>query len=467
MARRPARIAAVAAKFLAASALVVLILVVLINLRDPEISSRARDMAAFEPPAIPAESNAYVALLGFTAPRRIDPLTEGKRLVDESESALPRDPFARERIRHEARERDLDEDDRVAFAGDLDAGCDILAEPCLPFARARERAVRAASADNLLLIERYEQEWRLPAFAAVPIAATSRVNFEWSNLGRVHALLLSLTALDAQEGRVVEACGFLQADGAFWRRVLSGAGTLGDKLSALRGLSEDTRLASEIIASVDFEASCAPSLRVLLAPLTAKELSFSDAFRIAFVPTARMLASWPDPAISVEPESWVDRYLKETPVYDLFYRRNASINRSAELYAGLVALAAEPTPHFVPARDAFLADSSDIASVGPGWLYNPLGKMLLARHLPLHVDYIAHAHGVAAYLKLVRMQLDIRTAGVAPAQVPQFLSRAGADGTNPFDGRPFAWDDQHRSLSFDPPDRRWRRWGTKAAIRGP
>ena len=168
------------------------------------------------------------------------------------------------------------------------------------------------------------------------------------------------------------------------------------------------------------------------------------------MPTVRMLASWPDPAISVEPESWADRHLKETPLYDLFYRRNASINRSAELYAGLAALAAQPTPRFVAARDAFVADSSDLASVGPGWIYNPLGKALLGRHLPIHVDYIAHAHGVAAYVSWCACSSSSGSRPFRLQQVPQFLERAGPDSANPLDGRPFRWDREHRSLSFDP-----------------
>jgi hypothetical protein len=249
--------------------------------------------------------------------------------------------------------------------------------------------------------------------------------------------------------------------------MLSGAGTLGDKLSALRALGEDARLASEVIASAAFDAAaCGAALRTLLAPLTAAEVSLADAFRMAYVPMVRLLASWPDPAISVEPESWPEQHLKETPLYDLFYRRNATINRSAELYAGLAALAAQPATRFVAARDALLSDCRDLASIGPGWFYNPLGKSLLGRHLPLHVDYIAHAHGVAAYVNLVRTQLELRLAAVPLAQVPRFLERAGPHSANPLDGRPFHWDAARRSLSFDPLDRRWRRWGTSVTITG-
>jgi hypothetical protein len=468
MALKPARIAKLAASTLAGAALFALVLAILINLRDPEISGEARAMAHFELPAIAPEGNAYLVLLGLTAPPRVDALAEGRRLADERDAALSADPFARQRLPHEEREVDPEQDDHLTFAGDLDAGCDIFSEPCLPFARARDRAVRALFTGNRLLIDRYERARRMPGFAAVPIADTRRADIERSNLSRVHAVLLTVAALDAQEMHAAEACGFLQADGAFWRRMLSGAGTLGDKLSAFRALAEDARLASEMIGSKAFDgADCGPLLRMLLTPLTAEELSVANAFRMAFVPIVRMLASWPDPAISVEPESWVDRHLKETPLYDLFYRRNASINRSAELYAGLAALAAQPTPRFIAARDAFVADSGDLMSIGPSWIYNPLGKALVGRHLLLHVDYIAHAHGAAAYLKLVRMQLELRLAAVSLAEVPQFLERAGPDSANPLDGKPFRWDREHRSLSFDPLDRRWRRWGTSVTIAGP
>jgi hypothetical protein len=465
MAKVP-RVVTVAAAALGVVVLTALFISVPVNLRDPEISAQARTMAHFESRAIVDESNAYVALLGLSAPQRTDPIAEGKRLAAEYDSALYADPFARQRRPHRALERDSDQDDLIEFAGDPDAACDIFNEPCMPFALARQRAVRALVSANRLLIDRYENARRLPGFAAVPIADQGRAAVERSNLGRLHAILLTSAALDGQQGRAAAACGFLASDGAFWRRMLSGAGTLGDKLSAFHGLGEDARLAAELIASPGFDAaSCGPALRTLLAPVTGKETSLADAFRMAFVPMVRMLASWPDPAVSVEPEPWVDRHLKETPLYDLYYCRNATINRSAQLYADLAALAAQPPADFVAARDAFLSDYRDLVSIHPDWFYNPLGKMLLGRHLPLHVDYVAHAHGVAAYVDLVRTQLDLRLAGVPLAQVPRFLERP--DNANPLDGRPFHWDGARRSLSFDPLDRRWRRWGTSVTVAEP
>jgi hypothetical protein len=65
------------------------------------------------------------------------------------------------------------------------------------------------------------------------------------------------------------------------------------------------------------------------------------------------------------------------------------------------------------------------------------------------------------------MQLELKLAAVSLAEVPRFLERAGPDSANPLDGRPFSWDHEHRSLSFDPLDRRWRRWGTSVTVAGP
>lgn len=468
MAPRTVRIAATVAACVGVAILAALSVAAFINMRDAEISTQARSMARFVPAAIPVDDNAYVALLGLTAPQRSEPLAEGKRLVAQRAGEAAADPFAGRAATQPARDAAPDEDERISLAGDLDFGCDVLNEACLPFVRTRERAIRKVIAANQLLIDRYHGTQRMSGFAVVPIPDTTRIDVEWNVLGRVHALLLAAAALDAQQGRLAGSCGFLRDDGEFWRRVLSGAATLGDKLSAFRALSEDARLGSEIIAASWFDAGvCGPPLRTLLTPLTAEQQSLADAYRMAFIPTLRMLASWPDPAVSVEPESWADRHLKETPVYELFYRRNASINRCAAIFDGLAVLAAESAPRFAAARDAFLASNRDLTSVGAGSLYNPLGKMLLGRHLVLNVDYIAHAHGVAAYIKLVRTQLELRLAGVSPADVPQFLEASAPLSTNPFDGRPFRWDRERLEISFDPIDRRWRRWRTSATISAP
>lgn len=271
-----ARVAGAAAKVLAAAAALTLVLAILVNLRDEEISAEARAMARYEPPAAAVTGNAYVALLGLSAPADADPQAVGARLIAARPDEAGRDPFARERAPRPKRDGDEGEDEPIAFNGDPDSGCALFDEPCLAFAKTRAGAIRALLADNALLIERYLEALQLPAFAATPIADQRRADFERRNLDRV-----------------------------------------------------------------------------------------------------------------------------------------------------------------------------------------------LGKHLPLYVDYVAHAHGVAAYVALVRAQLELKLAAVPFAEVPRFLERADPAAMNPFDGRPFRWDGERRTLSFDPPARRWRRWGATAAVAAP
>ena len=464
--RTTARAARIAAYWLIAATILALLAAVVVNLHDEEISPLARKMSRLEPHPVPVADNAYVALLGITAPADADSLAEGARLVAEQDESAARDPFSRQRAPR--RGPDEDDDSRIVFQGARDLACDPLREPCLPLVRVRAAAIAALLAANAALVERYHEAQRMPIFVTAPIADQRRADAARSEAGLVHALLLTSTMQGAQSGRLSEACAALGVDGVFWRRALTGSGTLGDRIGALRALSEDVRSASELIAWAGFDAAaCAPALGPLLAPLSRDETSLAEIFRESFVPTLRMLASWPDPTISMEPEPWFERQLKETAVYDLFYRRNASINRAARLHADLVALAEAPAGRFAAAKAAFLAANRDLTAVGPAWIFNPLGRSLIGRHLPLQLDAIAHAHGVAAYVALVRMQLALRLAAVPSIDVPAFLGRAGPEMRNPLDDAPFRWDPAARTLSFDPPDRRWRRWGASVPIAAP
>ena len=81
--RRVLRIALAAAKWLVVVSGVALLLVVLVNLRDEDLTPEAKALAEFEPPTVPDGQNAFVALTGFDAPMGGDPIAAGARAVKE------------------------------------------------------------------------------------------------------------------------------------------------------------------------------------------------------------------------------------------------------------------------------------------------------------------------------------------------------------------------------------------------
>src|SRR5690242_15905396 len=117
---RPARIATIAGTMLGAVVLGALLLFVLVNLRDADISVQARSMARFAAEPIDADGNAYIALLGLTAPPGADPVAEGKRLAADYDGSIEADPFARRRLPRRQLDNERGQDDQVVFAGDFD-----------------------------------------------------------------------------------------------------------------------------------------------------------------------------------------------------------------------------------------------------------------------------------------------------------------------------------------------------------
>jgi hypothetical protein len=93
-------------------------------------------------------------------------------------------------------------------------------------------------------------------------------------------------------------------------------------------------------------------------------------------------------------------------------------------------------------------------------VYNPIGKALAGIAVPSYADYCARVFDLAAYLQLVRAQLEIRLAHVAPESVPAFLASAGSDTRNPYTEQPFSWNAEASSLSFEPRSTRWKEWPT-------
>ena len=71
---------------------------VLVNLRDEELSPDARALAEYHKPGVADEQNAYLALVGFDAPTGVNPIDEGARRIAAQNAAAVGDPWGRQRL---------------------------------------------------------------------------------------------------------------------------------------------------------------------------------------------------------------------------------------------------------------------------------------------------------------------------------------------------------------------------------
>ncbi len=163
-------------------------------------------------------------------------------------------------------------------------------------------------------------------------------------------------------------------------------------------------------------------------------------------------------------EAKVERLLWSKHLAGLFYKPQATTNLSAEGFEQLAGLANTAPAGFVARRDRLRAEFTEAGAFRADMVYNPFGKILVEIARPHYDDYVARVFDLAAYVNLVRAQLEIRLATVPPDGVQAFLSNAGAETRNPYDGTPFTWDAATGTLSFQPQTQRFRDWGTSVSV---
>ncbi len=446
-----------------------ILIVLFVNARDQELTPEARSLAEFQHPHVPDEQNAYLAFIGFDAPKGTDPIAAGARLVAEHDAAVLSDPWGRERAtKHPQESPSAPDESYIKFIETTYTPNDSLDRPALPWALNHADDIGAATKANHELVARYIAMQRLPVFADTSLPdpfLPTLPSAAWSGPRR---LLLMQSALDAQTGQVPRALDFLAADIAMWRRILGSGGYLIEEMIAVRGLAADFRVLSDLIASPAFDVAANEArLRQLLAPLSPAELNVATMFKKEFEGQARLLAALPEEAAKWRSEGWIEPLTNGSPLFPVFFKPNASVNLLAQQFSEMQMLASPSPSNFVLQRQKLESDTRAISKPGIGWIYNPIGRKLVAIGVLYYPDYVARVFDLDAYVRLARAQLELRLAGVAPGQVLAFLNAASQETRNPYTGQPFDWNASNNDLSFEPMSSRWHEWRTEAAVPAP
>jgi len=440
------------------------VIVVLVNLRDEDLAPEAQALAEFHRPAVPDAQNAYLVMVGFDAPAGSDPISAGAKIVKENEVVARSDPTGATRAAKLGSATAAGPGDgRLPFVGDTAALCDPIDKPCLqpPFEDAEK--IRAMAEANAELIARYLALQRMPAYANTsypdllqPIAPAG-----WNAAWRV---LLAQAAIDARSGKDERALAFLAGDMAFWRRVLAEGSGLVDEMIAVRRLTSDLALLSEFFWLPSFDVHTHQALlRQMLTPLTPAERNAAKMFRREYEWASMLLAANHEEVTRSGDLDSLNRQLAR-----LFYKKQASLNQSARLYGGLQALGSHPPADFAVLKGKLDGEARWMSEPGITWLYNPIGKTLVGIAIPAYSDFVARVFDLAAYVQLVRAQLEVQLAGLPSDKIPQFLDQAQAEARNPYTNQPFTWDATNRSLSFEPMNQHvWTGWKFIAAVPPP
>jgi hypothetical protein len=327
---------------------------------------------------------------------------------------------------------------RLAFKGDV-SFIRPLESSVWNEAPQHEPQIEALLQDNHELIERYLDLLMLRGYyetvrpsALTPYPAAPN---------EVHRVFLGQLALQMRANSHFQrqiGLAELEGDIWLWRRVLTGEGTLLWKMLAIAFLQSDYLLLADLIADPGVDLALREEYAESLVPLfDAGNFDLGRAFAAEFRVQAATLRT-PDTEARHGSQGWLERAGSRTS--DHFLKLNATENLLATETLRWMAGASDPAKFY-----AAIHSSTVWAGEGGGmWFlplsYNPLGKVLTAVVTRPYRYYPPRAWDEAALQRLVRVGYEVRSRGVAPADLASFLRTHPQWSTHPADGRPFLWD---------------------------
>lgn len=451
MLRRMLRLLWKVCKWTLLVAVALMALVVVINWRDEPLSDEARALLAEQPPAnhVPDRENILVAMAGIKAPEGADVFEAGRRYMEQT---------ARQGESAEQEQKLTWKETEPPFDCTISMGDDFL--QCAELERGR---LAETLAFNKTLVARYRAMQRLPHYAAIQDPGTWVVDMDFGTPFTIRKFLLAQAMLDIKDGNTDAGLEFFKKDMALWRKNLDGKFCLLDSMFATAWLMQDARGVSMLL-SLPTKGEQQQEWRALLAPLSPGQQSLHAAwegeikFNHNYAPELKRWKSYHEVSSrgdynicdifsgTMEKCPAWQAWLEEN-IQSIFLQPNASFNDNIPFYKTWLKLTDLSWKDYLAQRDVMLAPFKKPAKLQMDWIYNPVGKKS-STHLMAPAEYIGRLHDADTYLRLIRLQLELRLAEMLSGQVADFLKQLDAPYCAPCSD--FSWDAQTRQLSFHP-----------------
>jgi len=408
--------------------------------------------------------NIFFTLLGFTSAMGNDPNAEGQRifkLYQQASAPSAGDPdqfdlFKRLGVK------------TVGFSGDFKTLCQIGVVPsfrCIADADSRRALWEKELAENATILSRYQAlAAGVPNYLNLfpPDYLGADLEIWHEEIFRAKQLLLCSWALQVPRGDVNGVINSLAADTRFWRSVLAQKHLLMlDKLLAVGQVRANLRFVSELLRSAPLGADQYHTLTAMLAPLSIAERSLAGALdgetrmTSATMNQARksqrgIVELWKSGEGSIK-----DRLM--VVMGSVLFQPNAIANRINRQNRVLGSLSEKPCTEY----SGFAAiERRELQLNWSDYLHNPFLvpylNMMGDAVVPAYLGYIGRVCDLEGMQRLVALQLDIRSKGIADPQIPDFIRQVGAAYTDPFTDRPMQWNPQARGLGFEAAEERDR-----------
>jgi hypothetical protein len=330
----------------------------------------------------------------------------------------------------------------------------------LECSRSRKERLEKALAVNEALIRRYLFLQVLPHYTVVPqesdseffIAAMSQM------MSNARRLLVAQALMDIERGNTEVGLTFFRKDFAFWHRNLEGKSNVLHSAVALDHVTRSVYQLSFLLSSPSTNIEeRKPEWRELLTPLSHEQANMRPAiegeiryFRRAYDGLSISLRE------TASRQETAPRRVLMQHFQTFLFRPYATFNYNAPSFKAWLVLAELPRKDYIEQRDEVLASLTGLPRLKSLWLfYNPVGKHLFRKSGDFKYvgGYIERMHDLEAYLRMVRLQLELRLAKIPSEDVPAFIEQLDEAYCAPCSD--FSWDAETRMLSFQPYNEEW------------
>ena len=405
---------------------------IVINIKDQPPSATAMEFThSWENRnPVPAADNGYIYLLGFDVAEDLEPWAVGQERIKWSNEVIF--PGEDEFLSFPQDYNDFQKNTPQPVKDILD-GCAQITLDCINSINSQREMIHQWSQTNPWIVDRYKQ---LIAHKAWLELAKVDMRLPLPNYADVmkaqrHTFMLAYSNLqNAGNENIVD---LLEQDLRFWRMVLRDTDMLIGKMIAVVAIQNNFIWTNHLLLRLDDSDRSDLVLAMHYQPFTNEELSIR---RI-------MIGEWIFSGSLVNPLEGSDiNNLTGKLLNQFFYKRQATLNKRAELLNSIVLDLDVPLTDFEVTLDSYKKRVYPEKSL-TDYLrhpYNIVGQILDQLAPPdLYTEYVVRVKDVEAFRR--GLMLSIEQIGVVPNDQTQNMS--------PYQNKPFVQDKQQRSITVN------------------
>lgn len=416
-----------------------LTILILINLRDEQLTPAAQVLLREPTYLVPDAENGFFILRAINADASLDAFETGKKIVQVEEKIFRTDPHSFDQ-KHTPDSYKLD----LTVKWDTKR-CGELKQSCVESDLLNRVQLKKQIKANAVLTERYARMQTMTGYEEHILPTPDAPLPPLAALVKASDMAVVNAAFEIADGKFQQGITSLQANNRYVRLVASNSSLLITKMVCLAILRKQTSVVSELIRLYpQFYKDHGDAISEILRPFKKNELDFPKTLAHEASITNFIL----DINFNKEVESTYSYYLGK-----LFYQRNATINQMALMWQQRIAISGKPPSSYTKIHQNL--ELADKKRSEQSWFsywqysYNPAGKIICyVAESNNYLEYLEKATDTDAYLRLVGLQFQLSRNKIEDSNIADFVAKAPEPFRSPYDSSAMIWNAKDRQLEF-------------------